>query len=72
LFFSTTLKPGAWFEWQPNYAAISVSASHVKKVAEYIINQKNHHQNDSLEERFERTDVEFDPDAIDLMHDGSV
>jgi putative transposase len=69
LFFSTSLKPEAWFEWQPNYAAISVSNSHVKRVTEYILNQKAHHHKGTLEDRFERTDEEYDPDTIDLQND---
>ena|ERR1700722_17425551 len=59
-YYSDTLQPEGWFEWQPNYAAISVGHSHVRRVPEYILNQKQHHQAGSTQLRFEQTDQEED------------
>jgi putative transposase len=42
-FFSQTLKPGIWFGWQPNYAAIHVSPFEVERIKQYILHQKEHH-----------------------------
>ena len=36
------------FEWQPGYAAFSVSDSETKKVFNYILNQKIYHQKKGL------------------------
>ena len=43
-----------WFEWQENYAAISVSPAHRKRIIAYIHNQKSHHAEGSIEEILER------------------
>jgi REP element-mobilizing transposase RayT len=57
-FISSTLKPGSWFAWQPNYAAFSVSPSHIEIVVEYIANQKIHHVNGTYNPELEETDEE--------------
>ena len=41
------------FGWQTGYAAFSVSESVMKKVLEYILNQKNHHQKKSFQTEFD-------------------
>lgn len=41
------------FAWQTGYAAYSVSESVVKKVFEYIKNQKSHHQKKSFQQEYE-------------------
>ena len=40
------------FAWQTGYAAFSVSESGVKKVYEYIKNQKIHHQKNYFDDEF--------------------
>lgn len=40
------------FEWQPGYAAFSVSESQVGAVAAYIANQREHHHTRSFQEEF--------------------
>ena len=52
------------FEWQTGYGAFSVSRSNVRKVEEYIRNQKEHHRRQDFKNEFrgllERHDVEYD------------
>jgi REP element-mobilizing transposase RayT len=48
------------FAWQGEYGVLSVSESHVSTVAQYILNQQQHHANRTLDERLERCDVEND------------
>jgi putative transposase len=40
------------FSWQPGYAAFSVSESQVQRVFEYIVNQKEHHTKETLQEEY--------------------
>ena len=40
------------FEWQDEYFAVSVSESAVKKVREYIRDQKEHHRKKSFQEEY--------------------
>ena len=63
-FFSDTVKPGAWFQWQPNYAAINISPDDVGRVRQYILHQKEHHGCDTTWSVYEQTDepVESAPD----------
>jgi len=42
------------FYWQDGYGIFSVSIRSVEKVSEYILNQKNHHQDISFEEEYLR------------------
>lgn len=41
------------FQWQRGYGAFSVSSSQVATVVAYIKNQKQHHQEESLQSEFE-------------------
>lgn len=40
------------FAWQDGYGAFSVCKSHAGKVAEYIKNQRRHHEKQTFEEEF--------------------
>ena len=55
-FFSESLKPGAWFHWQPNYAGINVSPEHVERVRQYILGQKKHHADGTIWPDYEQAD----------------
>jgi hypothetical protein len=44
------LKKGS--QWQENYSAFSVSASHVDRTIEYIGNQRDHHKRRSFDQEF--------------------
>jgi putative transposase len=57
-----TLKPGAWFDWQDNYAAIAVSPSHRRRLIAYVRNQKQHHTDNSTIELFEIDGEIYDPE----------
>lgn len=49
-----TERPGKFkFNWQPGYAAFSVSPSQLVAVKKYIADQKIHHQKMSFEEEYE-------------------
>ena len=41
------------FEWQKGYAAFSVNEKNYDRLYEYILNQKEHHENNSMNEIFE-------------------
>ena len=47
-----TMTPRIPFEWQPGYAAFSVSESQYPGVRKYILNQEEHHRKKSFEEEF--------------------
>ena len=47
-----TMRPRIPFEWQPGYAAFSVSESQYPDVRKYILNQEEHHRKKSFEEEF--------------------
>ena len=53
------------FEWQEGYGAFSVSVSLLKKTAEYIAKQQEHHKTQTFEQEFaaflERHGVDYDP-----------
>ena len=53
-FIRETLTPDAYFAWQNNYAAISVSPGHRKRVIAYIHNQKAHHAMGTLQDSLEQ------------------
>ena len=40
------------FEWQPGYAAFSVSESQYPRVRDYILNQEEHHRKKTFQEEF--------------------
>jgi putative transposase len=64
-FFSQTLKPGAWFHWQPNYAAIHVSPSDVERIRQYILNQKQHHTDGTIWPDYEQADEIADAQLVE-------
>ena len=41
------------FQWQQTASAFSVSKRHVKKVCEYILNQKEHHRTKTFKEEYD-------------------
>ncbi len=43
LFVNDTIRPNLYFKWQGNYSAFTISRWDVKKVANYIRNQVQHH-----------------------------
>jgi putative transposase len=47
------LLQGNAFDWQDHYGAISVSPRHLKKVKEYVCNQKQHHAEGSTHDQWE-------------------
>ena len=53
------------FEWQPGYAAFSVSGSQVESIEAYVSNQREHHQTRTFQEEFllllKKHNIEFDP-----------
>ncbi len=57
-------KLGTKFSWQGGYGVFSVSASHMKNVAQYIDNQEEHHRHKAFQEEFEdmlkAAGIEFD------------
>ncbi len=50
------LLEGDAFNWQDNYAALSVSPRHVPKIIEYVHNQKHHHADGTTNARWEECD----------------
>ena len=56
------------FAWQGGYSIFSVNASHYSRVKEYIINQKEHHRNQSFEEEYiallKAYNIEYDEDYL--------
>ena len=57
-------EPKQRFEWQPGYAAFSVSESQVGSVESYIANQREHHQTRTFQEEFllylKKHNIEYD------------
>jgi putative transposase len=51
------IKPGGNFRWQGSYGAFSIRKHEVEQVTHYILNQEQHHAQQSLDEEFERTDI---------------
>ena len=47
-----TMTPRIPFEWQPGYAAFSVSESQYPRVRDYILNQEEHHRKRTFEDEF--------------------
>lgn len=56
------------FAWQRGYACVSYSHSHIDAVRNYIKNQHQHHNHQSLEEEvrmmLDKFDIEYDPEYI--------
>jgi hypothetical protein len=42
--------------WQPGYGALTFAQKDLKRVVAYVLNQKEHHQNNTLSPQMERTD----------------
>ena len=47
-FVNHALKPEHFFKWQGDYGAFSVSRWDIKRVAGYVLNQKEHHKMGNL------------------------
>ena len=43
------------FDWQDNYAVFSLSRSHLDRVIEYVLHQKDHHAEGRIWDQWERT-----------------
>jgi putative transposase len=56
-------KPG--FAWQTGYSAFSVSASNVRAVKDYVLNQEDHHKKRDFRQEFvallKKHNVDYDP-----------
>ena len=52
------------FSWQEGYGAFSYSQSHIGKVYDYILNQEQHHKNETFREEYvsflKKFEIEFD------------
>jgi len=63
-----TFRPAAAFEWQPGYAAFSVSESQFDRVRQYIRNQKEHHRKTTFKDEFiqllEKHKIEYDEQYV--------
>lgn len=70
-----TIRPQIPFEWQPGYAAFSVSESQYPIVRKYILNQEEHHYMMSFEEEFiellERHKIGYDQKYVFEQEIGS-
>jgi putative transposase len=40
------------FSWQPGYFAVTVSPSHIERVARYILKQEEHHRHKTFEQEY--------------------
>jgi REP element-mobilizing transposase RayT len=47
------IQPGEFFKWQGGYGAFSVSYDHIDRIANYIRNQPDHHQQNTLTPQWE-------------------
>jgi putative transposase len=47
-FVTHVIQPGEFFKWQGSYGAFSVSHEHIDRIANYIRNQPDHHQQHTL------------------------
>jgi putative transposase len=52
----------AVFKWQEEYGAFSYSRSHVQKVAEYVMNQEEHHRKKTFLEEYQQFLDQFEID----------
>jgi len=52
----------AAFNWQEGYGAFSYSRSDVNKVAEYVLNQEEHHRRKTFLEEYEQFLKQFEVD----------
>ena len=51
------------FRWQEGYGVFSVGPNQVSSVLAYIGGQKHHHSENSLHDRWEETDEEYQPQS---------
>lgn len=58
----------AKFQWQPGFAAFTVSTSQREVVSQYIRNQQEHHRRRNFREEFiellKRHEIEYDPKYV--------
>ncbi|MCO6044151.1 IS200/IS605 family transposase [Aeoliella sp. ICT_H6.2] len=56
------------FQWQPGFAAFTVSVSQREVVSQYVRNQQEHHRQRSFQEEFlgllKRHQIEYDPKYV--------
>ena len=52
-FVNDTLKPDVKFKWQASYSAFTISRWDLRKIANYIKGQKQHHAQDKIIEELE-------------------
>ena len=62
---TTTLTPGEWFAWQAHYGVFAVSIRDKRKAVDYILNQKQHHADDTLLSELEVTYDEYETHSPD-------
>jgi REP element-mobilizing transposase RayT len=55
-FVNRELMNGSVLYWQPGYGALTVSKHHLGRVVGYIDNQKQHHAEQTLSAKLERTE----------------
>jgi len=56
------------FNWQEGFGAFSYSKSHLDNVVKYILNQEEHHKNQSFKEEYleflQKYDIEYDSNYL--------
>jgi REP element-mobilizing transposase RayT len=64
----SSFKDASSFSWQDGYAAISVNPTEKDKVAQYILNQEEHHRQRSFEQELilllKKYEVEYNEDYL--------
>lgn len=55
---SHRITPNDFFKWQGSYGAFTVSKADVKRVSDYVLNQKTHHDAKTLFEDWEKRETE--------------
>jgi REP element-mobilizing transposase RayT len=51
------IEPGSNFRWQGAYGAFTIRKQEVEHVTHYILNQEQHHAQQTILEDFEQTDI---------------
>lgn len=61
------------FVWQDGFGAFTYSKSHIDKVVKYILNQPEHHKNQSFRDEYllllEKFEIEYDPKYLFEWYD---
>ena len=61
------------FTWQDGYGAFTYSKSHIDKVVKYVLNQPEHHKNQSFRAEYlsflEKFDVDYNPKYLFEWYD---